>query len=124
MKMISPKLHSFLDYVTVIFLFLSPLLFSMTGTFAICVYVLATVQAMLSLLTDYDYGVFKLVPFTTHGWIEIIIAAALTAGAVFFRSMQDMQGFYYCAGLALIYLLVPLFTRFRAARPHGIAVIL
>jgi hypothetical protein len=47
MKFISPKLHGILDYVLIIFLYVSPILFSMAKDTATYTYILATVHLLL-----------------------------------------------------------------------------
>ena len=116
MKLISPKLHGFLDNMTIIVLFLSPLVFDMDSVLALTVYLVAVLQFALTISTDYEYGLFKIIPFVIHGWIEVFMGCCFIVAALFFRHALNQQGFYYYAALAAIYLLVPALTRFRAAK--------
>lgn len=116
MKIISPKLHGFLDSITTIFLFISPLAFDMNGVLAAVVYLLAVLQFMLTILTNYEYGVFRVIPFVLHGWAEIFIGCCLIVTGLFFRHALNQQGFYYCTLLAIVYILVPSLTRCRTVK--------
>lgn len=95
MKKLSPGIHGALDYVTVLCLLFSPSLFDMQGTGSIFTYVLAIVHLILTLLTDFPAGVFKIISLKIHGLIEIIVSIALIGVAVWFRSSGDNISFYY-----------------------------
>ena len=95
MKKLSPRVHGILDYFTVLFLLLSPSLFDMQTPGSVFTYVLAIVHLVLTLLTDFPAGVFKVVPLKIHGLIEIIVSIALIAIAVWFRRSGDNVSFYY-----------------------------
>jgi len=106
MKKLSPRVHSILDYFTVLFLLLSPSLFDMQTPGSVFTYVLAIVHLVLTLLTDFPAGVFKVVPLKIHGLIEIIVSIALIAVAVWFRSSGDNVSFYYYLIFAVILFIV------------------
>ena len=106
MKKLSPRVHGILDYFTVLFLLLSPSLFDMQTPGSVFTYVLAIVHLVLTLLTDFPAGVFKVVPLKIHGLIEIIVSIALIAVAVWFRSSGDNVSFYYYLIFAVILFIV------------------
>ena len=106
MKKLSPRVHSILDYFTVLFLLLSPSLFDMQTPGSVFTYVLAIVHLVLTLLTDFPAGVFKVVPLKIHGLIEIIVSIALIAIAVWFRRSGDNVSFYYYLIFAVILFIV------------------
>ena len=106
MKKLSPRVHSILDYFTVLFLLLSPSLFDMQTLGSVFTYVLAIVHLVLTLLTDFPSGVFKVVPLKIHGLIEIIVSIALIAIAVWFRRSGDNVSFYYYLIFAVILFIV------------------
>lgn len=106
MKKLSPRVHGILDYFTVLFLLLSPSLFDMQTPGSVFTYVLAIVHLVLTLLTDFPAGVFKVVPLKIHGLIEIIVSIALIAVAVWFRSSGDNASFYYYLIFAVILFIV------------------
>jgi len=79
MKILQPKVHGVLDYLTVILFALAPTLLGLTGLAATIAYVLAGVHLLLTLVTAFPLGVVRLVPFPVHGWIELIVSIALVA---------------------------------------------
>ena len=106
MKKLSPRVHGILDYFTVLFLLLSPSLFDMQTPGSVFTYVLAIVHLILTLLTDFPAGVFKVVPLKIHGLIEIIVSIALIAVAVWFRRSGDNVSFYFYLIFAIILFIV------------------
>ena len=106
MKKLSPKIHGALDYITVLFLLLSPSLIDMQTLGAEFTYILAIVHLILTLLTDFPAGVFKIIPLKIHGLIEIIVSIALIGIAVWFRSIGDNVSFYYYLIFAVILFIV------------------
>ena len=115
MKIISPKLHGILDYVLIIFLYASPIMFSMakdTGTYT---YILATAHLLLTIVTNYSYGIFKLVPLKVHGIIELFVGAGLTVAA-FTLLQYDERAKRYYAGLGIMILIIAVFTDYNSKR--------
>lgn len=115
MKRLSPQIHGILDYVTVLFLLFSPALFKLQPTGSVFTYVLAIVHLILTVLTDFPAGAFKLVPLRIHGLIEIIVSMALVAFAVWFRLSGDAVSFYYYMIFAFVLFIVWLISDYRPA---------
>lgn len=112
MKIISSKVHGILDYVTVMFLALSPSLFHMDGNLKNFTYGLAMVHLLLTILTRFELGIIKVIPFKVHGFIELAVAVALVAVACWFYHDNNTVGFYFYISLAIVILAVFLFTDF------------
>ncbi|CAN5519029.1 hypothetical protein BH10BAC4_BH10BAC4_20150 [soil metagenome] len=74
MKILNSKVHGIIDYIVVIFLWLSPTLFGLTSPISTLVYALGGVHLLLTVLTDFPYGVVKVVPLKLHGWVELLVA--------------------------------------------------
>ncbi len=115
MKIISSKVHGILDYATVIFLLLSPGLFNMEGTLRTFTFVLAGVHFALTALTAFEVGLVKLIPFRIHGILEVVVSIALAGVAIWFRNDGNDLGFYFYAGLAIVIMVVFVFTDFKTA---------
>ena len=116
MKIISSKVHGILDYLTVIFLFVAPTLFKMEGTLCTFTYALASIHFLLTALTNFEVGIFKVIPFRIHGLIELVVSVALIAVAFWFNSNGSEPGFYFYIGLAVVILIVFLLTDFKGFR--------
>jgi hypothetical protein len=79
MKILSPRLHAVLDYVTVVLFALAPTVLGLTDLPALVAYVLAGVHLTLTLLTKFPGGVLPVVSLRLHGLIELIVGPALIA---------------------------------------------
>ena len=112
MKILSSKSHGIIDYIFVLFLLASPKLFGMEGTLCTITYALGAVHLALTLLTDFEPGLVKVIPFRIHGLIEVVVAVALAALALWFYNQGNLLGCYYYAALSCIILLVFILTDF------------
>jgi hypothetical protein len=115
MKIISPKVHGIIDYLVVVFLLASPLIFGFTGRVALFTYALAGVHLVLTLLTNYSAGVVKIIPLPVHGLIEFIVGLLLIIMAYCFLTHHpDARHFYMVFGAAI--LVVFLLTDYRGLK--------
>lgn len=115
MKFIPPKIHGYLDYAVILLLIFAPSLFGFTGEAAGISYVLAFLYLALVLLTAYPMGVFKAIPFTVHGTIELILSPILIAlpWIAGFNYDNSSRLFFVIAGIVLFF--VWLTTDYQAA---------
>ncbi|RYU89546.1 hypothetical protein EWM62_14610 [Mucilaginibacter terrigena] len=109
MKLISPKLHGIIDYVLILFLYLSPTLFAMPKDIASDTYLLATAQLLLTVITNYSFGLFRAVPLTTHRIIELVISAGMII-AVFTLFKYDERAKPFYLGVGIFWFIVAFFT--------------
>jgi hypothetical protein len=79
MKLLSPKVHGVIDYVSVILLAVSPSLFGLAGVAALVAYALAVIHLLMTVLTDFPLGMVRLVPLRLHGLVEIVVGIALVS---------------------------------------------
>src|ERR1700712_4159654 len=112
MRIIHAKLHGLLDYITVLFVLLSPMLFGMEGSLCMMTYTLGIFQLALSLMTSYPAGLVKKIPFLLHGYIEFAVALYLAIAAIYYRHIHLQAGFEFYASLAIVYLVVFILTDF------------
>ena len=115
MKFLDPRTHGYLDYLAVAVVALAPTLFGFGGVAATICYVVAAMQLGMSLLTAYPLGAAKVIPFTVHGAVELVVAIALVAAPWLFAfSSEDAaRNFFIVSGLGL--LAVYLVTNYKAA---------
>ena len=117
MKFISTKIHGFIDLLLVVLLLAAPSYFGFTGLLAMFTYALAAVHLMLTVLTNYALGIFKVIPPAVHGSIEFIIGIALIIlGYTLFKDDADGKLFYVIFGTVL--LLTWLVTDYQGAVPQ------
>lgn len=116
MKIINSRVHGILDYVTVIFLLASPMLFKMEGTLCTFTYALAGIHFILTVLTRFEFGIFKIIPFRLHGVIEFFVAIILALVSFWFNRNGNELGFYFYIYLALVIMIVFVLTDFKETR--------
>ncbi len=75
--MFSPKIHGWLDYITVLFFAIAPSIFALTETAAVICYVLAVIHLLMTLITAFPAGVKGWVQFRIHGWVELVVSLVL-----------------------------------------------
>lgn len=116
MKKLSSKFHGFVDYTTILFLCVSPLIFHFKSPAEIFTYSLALVHLLLTVCTDFEMGIFKLIPLKVHGTIELVVSIALIPIANLFQVANDMTSFYYYVIFAGILFIVWWTSSYSLAR--------
>jgi hypothetical protein len=77
MKILKANTHGIIDYAVVIFLWLSPTIFGLSDFVSTLTYGLGCVHLALTVLTNFRYGLVKVIPFKLHGWIELVVSIVL-----------------------------------------------
>lgn len=113
MRILSSKVHGILDYLLIVFLFLSPTLFKMEGMLSTITYSLAAIHLALTALTDFELGLIKLIPFRIHGLLEIVVTIVLGILAFWFYNNGYESGFYFYLVLAIVIMIVFILTDFK-----------
>jgi hypothetical protein len=105
MKMKS-RTHGIIDYLFVVFLWVSPAFFGLPDFTSQITYTLGAVHLILTLITDYEVGVFKWVPFRYHGWIELIVGLGLILISLYVGNVDGTlsQNFYFGVTVSVILL--------------------
>jgi len=104
MKVISACAHGYLDFLTVVIFLLAPTLLGLSQLPAMLAYSLAVVHLIVTLTSDFPFGVVKLIPFTVHGWIEHLVGPSLIAlPFIFGFANEDIaRNFYIAMGVVII----------------------
>lgn len=104
MKIISPRMHGYLDYVTVVIFLLAPTLIGLTGIPAILAYALAAIHLTMTLVTDFSLGAARSLPFTIHGWVERVVGPILVLVPFILGFSGDVpaRNFYIAIGAVII----------------------
>ncbi|MEO6131331.1 MAG: hypothetical protein ABIQ02_05755 [Saprospiraceae bacterium] len=100
---LNSKIHGVIDYLVVVFLLLSPTLFGMGEVTATFTYVLAVIHLLLTITTNFEFGLLKIIPFKIHGMIELIVSIALIGVAFYLGSLEGelARNFYIGFGIAV-----------------------
>lgn len=103
MKFLDAKAHGIIDFVFIGALALAPTMLHMGGPPANLSYVLAGAVLGLVLLTKYQFGLLKVVPFTVHGLIELAssMALILSPWLLGFAMVAVARDFFVCMGVLL-----------------------
>ena len=114
MKILSSKAHGILDYLFAAFLLLSPVIFHMEGNMCKVTYALGAVHLLLTVLTAFEVGIIKVIPFRIHGLIELFVSAGLAGLAYYAYYRGNIFGFQYFIALAFTVIIVFILTDFKS----------
>lgn len=78
-KVIDPVVHNIIDYFSILLLWLSPSIFGLSGVVTIVLYILGFIHLFITVCTISPLGLFKVIPFKIHGWIELSAGIILMA---------------------------------------------
>lgn len=106
-------MHGIIDYLLVGFLFASPTLFQMEGTLCTVTYSLAAIHLCVTLLTDFEVGMIKVIPFKIHGLLEVVVSLVLAVLGFWFYNNGTTFGFYFYMALAIVIMIVFILTDFK-----------
>lgn len=106
MKVVSPRTHGYFDFLTVVIFLLAPTLLGLSELPAMLAYALAGVHLIVTLASDFPFGVIKFIPFSIHGWIERLVGPSLIALPFIFGFADEeaARNFYVAMGLIVIVL--------------------
>ncbi|HEY8166256.1 MAG TPA: hypothetical protein VIF83_11940 [Gemmatimonadaceae bacterium] len=111
--MISPRVHGLIDYLFVVALLLGPFAAGFTGRPRDDLATIAGSIFTVALFTRYPLGVFKRIPFSAHGIIDVLFAIALLV-APWVRGYADVNpARNFFIGIGAFGLIVVLLTDFR-----------
>jgi len=114
MKVISPRIHGYFDFLTVFIFLLAPTLLGLGQLSAILAYSLAVVHLIVTLASDFPFGVVKLIPFTVHGWIERMVGPLLIAIPFIFSFSNEEAARNFYIAMGIIIIVVGMLTDYQA----------
>jgi hypothetical protein len=92
---IPTRIHGAIDYIWSVLLILAPFVFGFTGTPRAVAVGLGTTVIVVSLLTDYEWGVRRLIPMPLHLGLDI-------AGGLLLAASPWLLGFAHRVWLPLL----------------------
>ncbi len=97
MKFVTKKIHAFLDYPVAIALIALPFLLGLGSSNPMALYLsVATGVAafILTLLTDHETGVIKVIPYKIHLIVDFMVAIVFIV-APFIFSFKGLDAYFY-----------------------------
>jgi hypothetical protein len=104
MKVLSPRAHGVMDYLSAAIFYLAPTLFGFGGTPAVASRVLAVGYLAFSLLTAYPLGLARVIPFRMHVAFDGVLALVLLAAPwlLGFSDVDAARNFFVAMGVVSI----------------------
>jgi hypothetical protein len=110
MKVLSPKLHGYLDYLVVLIFAMAPCALGFSTVPMVISYSLAGIHLALTLLTNFPLGVIKVIPLKIHGLIELIVGPCLVALPFVLKLTGEPAAEYFYIVTGIVIFLVWLLT--------------
>jgi hypothetical protein len=74
MRILSARIHGYLDFALVAIFAVVPLIVGLGGSPLLIAWLLAAALLLLTLATRFPLGIWRAIPFPVHGLIELAIA--------------------------------------------------
>ncbi len=116
MKVISPRAHGIIDYLTVGLAALAPALFGFSGSAEALSRTVAGAYLFITLFTAFPLGLVRFIPFPVHGFIEVVTGVALLAAPWIFGFADEPAARNFFLFLGLTALAVFALTDWRQSR--------
>jgi hypothetical protein len=118
MKVISASTHGYLDFLTVVIFLLAPTLLGLSQLPAMLAYSLAAVHLIVTLTSDFPFGVVKLIPFNIHGWIEHLVGPSLIALPFIFDFANEAIARNFYIGMGTVIIVIGMLTNYQGEVRH------
>jgi hypothetical protein len=118
-RAIGALFHGLIDYLTVIILVIGPRVAGFAGHQATLCYALAVIHLLLTLITRFPLGPFKLVSFVAHGLIELLVSLLLIVLPWISNFSAGVLSRNFFVGMGIIILIVFALTDYRGLRAPG-----
>jgi hypothetical protein len=123
MHLLKPRPHGVIDYAAILMIAGGPHLFGFSGIPATLCYAIAGLYFGLVLLTAYPLGLLKVIPFTVHGAIELVLAPLLAAmpWLAGFADVRPARVFFLiiAAALAVVWFVTDYKAALRDPQSHS-----
>ncbi len=112
MKIISIKVHGILDYLTVLIFAVAPTMFGFSGAPSYLSYALSGIHFLMSALTNFPLGAWKVIPVSIHKLVETIVGPVLIVLPWIFGFASDLPARYFFLALGFVIIAVGLLTNY------------
>jgi hypothetical protein len=121
MRILDARIHGVLDLIMVLMFLLGPLLFGLGGSPAAIAYTLAIVHLVMTLLTRFPMGRWKVIPFPLHGIVELIVGVALLILPSYAGYAPGSPARRFYLGMGAVILIVWALTAYGAEKSTAVA---
>lgn len=119
MRILSTKIHGYLDYI-VGFALIMPWLLSEGGVPVMITFFLGLTTVVYSIMTNYELGAIKMIPMGVHLVLDFISGALLAASPWLFNFSETISIPFLIAGI--FEMVVALITRLKpSGKPNDVA---
>lgn len=97
MRFVTKQIHAYLDYPVAVALMVLPFILGLGTSNSLALYlsvVTGIAAFILTLLTDHQLGVYKLVPYKGHLIVDALVGIVFVS-APFAFSFEGMDAYYY-----------------------------
>lgn len=102
MRIVAPRLHHILDFMTVVAFALAPTFVPLSGAAAVLAYALAIVHLVVTLTTRFPGADRRPLPLRAHGTLEAIVGIALIALPFAAGWVDRARLFFVLAGVVIL----------------------
>ena len=115
----APKYNGMVDYLSICLLIAAPSVMHFSARSASFNYEVAATYLGLSLLTDYELGAFRFIPFQIHGAIEFSASIALLVIAFVTKAYDDLPAYHFYLWLSLLLGVVSIVSNYSLVPEEG-----
>ena len=118
MKFLSPAVHGSIDYIFAALFLIAPTIFGFEGLPATLSIGIGLAHLTMSMCTAYPLGLLKALPFSAHGWFDLVAATTVTLSPWVFAFEENAvaKNFFLSAGV--LWFLSWLLSAYAPAEPH------
>lgn len=113
---LNSRIHGAIDYGVVGFLMVSPSYFGLPDITSKFTYALGIIHLLLTISTNFELGVLKIIPFKVHGIIELVVSLALVGVAFYLGNLEGDLPKYFYFSFAIAVFLTWLVTDYKTAK--------
>jgi len=120
--LIGCRLHGWLDDIVSLTYVLGALLFGLSGMSLWIALGSAGAHFILTRLTNYPQGLFRILPFTTHAWIELTEGIVVISLTWLVAKPVDLSSLYFLTFMGASQFVAFSFSDYQEAAPKPLAV--
>ena len=114
MKIINSKIHGLIDYAFIGLLWLAPMIFGLEEKAFMFSNILGSIHLILTIFTNFEFGLFRFIPFKIHGLVGLIVPFLLIGVAIYLAYVENDFSRNYFFGVAVAVFATWIFTDYKS----------